>query len=255
MEHSSAKVRSGLKDLLKREKAVLAAWEGGSAATGFLDEYSDLDLLIVISDEDTEPIFKLLDGYLEDNYGIQKKFRLPEPTWHGMSQCFYLLRDFPNHFYCDICVVPASNPHKLTEPDRHGHAVVWFDKAGIYKPVVTPAEERNKLVGRVFASATAFDWLRVLELKKALARGKWISSQFNYMVFINRNLVPLLNIKYRPAKADFGINYVDREYPPEISAEISELLKVCSVEEIREKSARAINWFNELKEELAPLIN
>lgn len=51
------------------------------------------------------------------------------------------------------------------------------------------------------------------------------------------------------------MNYVDREYPPEIAAEISELLKVCSVEEIRGKSAQALNWFNELKEELAPLIN
>ena len=44
MAHSAEEIRAELKVFLEGREEVLAAWEGGSAATGWLDEYSDLDL-------------------------------------------------------------------------------------------------------------------------------------------------------------------------------------------------------------------
>ena len=127
-----------LKDLLQGIPCVVAAWEGGSAATGYLDEYSDLDLGIAIQGESADIVFTTLDEWFELKQGIARKFRMPEPAWHGMSQCFYLLHGMPPCFYCDICVVDSANPHKFTEPDRHGHAVVWFDPQGVIGTGFTP---------------------------------------------------------------------------------------------------------------------
>jgi len=37
---------SKMKKMYQEDDNILAVWEGGSAATGYLDEYSDLDLCI-----------------------------------------------------------------------------------------------------------------------------------------------------------------------------------------------------------------
>ncbi len=105
--------------------------KGGSAATGFEDEFSDLDLAIVCKDHAVEAIFSLLESWLKVNYSITRKFRVPEPSWHGFSQCFYQIENVPPLFYLDIAVIKKSLPDKFTESDRHGNAVVWFEKEKI----------------------------------------------------------------------------------------------------------------------------
>lgn len=252
MAHSAEEIRAGLKVFLEGREEVLAAWEGGSAATGWLDEYSDLDLEIVTGGSDTEPVFKLLEEYFAAQYGIERKFRMPEPAWHGMSQCFYLLRDCPAYFYCDIAVVTRENPHKFNEPDRHGHSVVWFDKAGVFKAEPTPQEAVEQLARRVWASATETDFLSRIELEKALARENWIAAYMNYWIFLNRQLVSLLNLKYRRAKADFGIRYSEREYPPAEAEKLADLLKTVCLEDIRKNYENALAWYQALIAELEP---
>ena len=248
--HSTISIKAELKDLLQGMPRVLAAWEGGSAATGYLDKYSDLDLTIVIADDDPEPVFKTLREHFSTLYGIDRQFRMPEPTWHGMSQCFYLLRDCEEFFYCDIAVVTAANPHKLTEPDRHGNALIWFDKGEMYTADNSSPEEQEKIILRILSFSVAIDFLSIIELEKALARGSWLASLSNFQTFVNRHLIPLLNIKYRPWKADFGIRYIERDYPQELVNEIQELLRYQDVDDLRHNSSKAINMYNQLKDEL-----
>lgn len=248
--HEVSILKSKLMDMLMSRGDVLAAWEGGSAATGFLDDYSDLDLCVVIKDSDVEPVFHALEEHFSDEYGILRKFRIPEPAWHGMSQCFYLLADFPECFYCDIAVVPNANPHKFTEPDRHGNAVIWFDKEGVYTAVPTPEGEVTELVKRVLKNVFALDFLTIIELRKALKRGNWIASQMNWQMFLSRCLVPLLNVRWRPCKSDFGIRYADRDYPRDVMSRLEELLRYGSVEDIATRSTEAIAWYQSLKVEL-----
>jgi hypothetical protein len=237
--------------LLKSKPEVIAAWEGGSAATGFLDEFSDLDLSIVIKEGETSAIFAALETFFTEHYSISDSFTMPEPCWHGMSQRFYLIGGMPELFYCDIAVVKAENPHKFTEPERHGNAIIWFDNANIYKPEPTPQAELDALAKRFFHIATDTAFLGIIELRKALARKNWISSQMNYNTFINRHLVILLNLKYRPEKVDFGIRYADRDYPEEVVAKLAELLRITSVKHIEANFEQALPMFESLKQELS----
>jgi predicted nucleotidyltransferase len=240
-------LKTGLKRILEEKPQVIAAWEGGSVATGYKDEYSDLDLSIVIKEGNPDDIFALLDDYLETNNGIMRRLRMPEPCWHGFSQCFYLPDNLPPLFYCDIVVIMADNPHKFTEPDRHGYPVIWFDKSGIYSAEETPQEEREKLVSRVYRMAADIDWLSIIELKKALVRNSWMGAQRNYLQFISRHLVPLLNIKYCPGRADFGMRYAERDYPPEVVKRLEYLIRISSIEDVREKLPEVLELFEELK--------
>jgi len=122
------KIVAELKDQYKNNNNILAAWEGGSAATGYLDEYSDLDLALITTDDTVENIFNLTEQFLENNYGISNKFRMPEPNWHGHSQCFYKLKQAPEFFYVDMLIEKESAENRFTETDRHGNSVIWFDK-------------------------------------------------------------------------------------------------------------------------------
>ncbi|MDD4223580.1 MAG: nucleotidyltransferase domain-containing protein [Candidatus Cloacimonetes bacterium] len=251
--NSVLELKAELKNLLMNEKDVLAAWEGGSAATGYLDEYSDLDLVIVTEEDCTEQVFSLLESYFSQSYGIERSFRLPEPTWHGMSQCFYLLKDFSACFYCDIAVVAKANPNKLTEPDRHGNAVVWFDQQAVFTAEPISEEKRMELVTRVLKSATALDFLMLAELQKSLLRNNWPAALMNWHSFLNRCLLPLLNIRHRPAKADFGIRYMEREYPPDMVSRLENYLRCASVDDISRHWATALPLYQELKTELSAL--
>ncbi len=248
-------LKSALCEILQPRDDVVAVWEGGAAATGFLDQYSDLDLLIVTSQPAADEIFALLDEHFQKSYGVRNRFRMPEPAWHGLSQCFYLLDGMPPLFYCDIAVTSADNPKKFTEPDRHGRALIWFDKTGVYSESPTPPEDIRQLGKRLWHIATDVDWLSLIELEKALARNNWIAAQMNYHMFINRHLVLLLNLKFRPAKADFGIRYAEREYPEEAATKMADLLRIASLEDIAAKLPAALDWFESLKEELAAVFD
>lgn len=248
--HDTNEVKEALKKGLISREGVLAAWEGGSAATGHADQYSDLDLIIITDEVSADILFEELKKLLKKHFGVIRQFRMPEPCWHGMSQCFYLLRDTPDFFYCDIAIASRDNPNKFTESDRHGKAIVWFDHAGIYDAAESHASDVQSRARRLFHMATDIDFLTVIELNKAIARRNWIDSLMNYIQFINRNLVILLNLKYRVAKADFGIRYAQRDYPQEVFEMLERLLRVINIEDISQKSEEAIRLFEELKQEL-----
>jgi hypothetical protein len=235
---------------LKTLEEVLAIWEGGSAATGFEDDYSDLDLSIVTRHKAGDEIFAWLDEYFEAKHGIARRFRIPEPSWHGMSQCVYLLKDSPELFYCDICAVERDNPHKLTEPDRHGQARVHYDPLHLLETKNTPQEELQAIAKKVWKSATSIDFVFEIELRKAVRRGLLIDSISVYHTFLQRCLIPLLNLKYRPYKADFGMRYIGRDYPPNAAKQVEELLHIG--DDLSLKLPILFELYQETKKELAP---
>ncbi len=248
--YSRNEILLALIDVLKNEECAIAAWEGGSAATGFVDEYSDLDLIIVSEGEDANYLFQVIDKHFELRYGIESSFRVPEPTWHKMSQCFYFLKETGDYFYCDIAIVSKSNPSKLMEQDRHGKAIVYFDKLGIYDSTPTSDHQIDQMRKRFYAIATEYEFISIRETKKALARKNWIAAHMGYLQFINRSVVILLNLKYRPQKVDFGIRYADRDYPPEEAIRLEQWLRVSSIADILAKLPEVLDVYYQLKQEL-----
>jgi len=250
MTEYKEKLTADLCEHLKTLEEVLAIWEGGSAATGFEDAYSDLDLSIVTKHKAGDDIFAVLDEILEQNHGIARRFRIPEPSWHGMSQCVYLLKDSPELFYCDICTVEQDNPHKLTEADRHGRARVHYDPLHLLETKNTPDEELQAIAKRVYISATAIDFVFEIELKKAVKRGLFIDSMSVYHTFLQRCLIPLLNLKYRPFKADFGMRYIHRDYPASAVHQVEDLLRIG--DDVSQKLPTLFELYHETKRELEP---
>lgn len=247
------RIAESLKAFLQGRDDVLAAWEGGSAATGFQDAFSDLDLAVVCRDDGVEAVIAGMDRFLSESYGVVRRFRVPEPAWHRFSQVFYMLRDTPEYYYLDAAFIRASLPDKFTGEDRHGKALVWFEKEPVVDRSPTAPEEVLARSCRLYRAVTGQDFLLITEVKKALARGLYTEAFPFYFQFVSRNLGTLLNLKHRPARGDFGVRYGYRDYPSEDAELLEALFSVNSLETLRSRFDRALARYGELVVELGAL--
>lgn len=223
-----------LKGLYKDNDNILTAWEGGSAATGYLDEYSDLDLALITTDDKVEEIFELTEQFLEGNYGISNKFRMPEPNWHRHSQCFYKLTKSPEYFYVDMLIEKESTKNRFTESDRHGKSIIWFDKKNLIDPTPTPEEEIETKCKRQYKLMSTLLPFMEMDIAKQTKRGNAIDAISIYGGLMNR-MASLLNIKYRPHKFDYGLRYYYRDLPKDEITFLEEVLFVKDLSDLKEK--------------------
>lgn len=242
-------IEDDFRNLLEPRNDVLAAWEGGSAATGYLDDYSDLDLAIVCSDDAVETVIACVDEFLEEKYGIEQRFRVPEPAWHGFSQCYYRIRNTPTYYFLDISFIQKSNPEKFTASDRHGQAVVWFEKEPVVDGTPTPGDRVTAHARRLYLRCVTMDFIFIAEVEKAIARNRFSEAFPAYFNFIARFLAVMLNLKHRPRKADFGLRYSYRDYPADDAEWVEEMFKVASLDDLNRKFVAVLKRYHELVED------
>ena len=237
-----------LYQLFYADSRIIAVWEAGSAATGYVDDVSDLDLAIVCEDDAVEHVFEVLGQALEQQYGILSSFRVPEPAWHGFSQTFYRIKNVPPLFYLDIAVLKQSLPKKMTEVDRHGIAKVWFEKKPMYEQTWTSPEEHQTRLINTLKQARSLEFVLRNEWLKALHRGNVIESYTTGLAYLQRIAAPFWNAKYRPSKVDFGLRYSERDYPNDVVQLIQSYLLSSSIEQLRENAQRILAVVDELRE-------
>ena len=141
MQVGRALILESLVKALEAEPYSLAMFENGSAAWGREDEWSDTDLNLFVEDDRVEDAFAVIERTLVSLSPIEAKWRVPEPAWHGFSQCFYQLRDAGPYLFVDFSVLRRSHGFKLPEIEPHGFARVLFDKVGM-EPAA-PAARKN----------------------------------------------------------------------------------------------------------------
>jgi len=239
-----------LKALLQENSQIIAVWEGGSAATGYLDQYSDLDLELICEDKAVEEVFKEIEIYLIENHGIARKFRIPEPAWHGHSQAFYILKNPTPPFYIDLLVIKRSSENQFLEIDRHGNPVIWFDRENLIKPTRSDPEKIALACRTSYQTNLAMFDLSAIETEKQILRKNWIDAMTNYYGLIQRRLSTMLNLKYRPAQYDFGLRYAYRAYPRDVNDRLKRLLLISDFSELENRYLEVKAWFNELAGEL-----
>lgn len=198
---------------------VQACWEGGSAATQKLDQYSDLDLRLVVADHHVDASFLEIEKALLTYSPIEYQRREPEPTWHGHSHSFYKLRDHSAYFFLDILIMKASAPDKLLDIERHGKPVIYFDKLQIIQLKSANTEEfEQKRKKRVEDLISYFPFLKIATLK-SIRRKQPLDAFARYQHLLNC-LVEVWGMKYRPLRYDFGLRYTYSDFPKAIQSKL-----------------------------------
>ncbi|MBS0191917.1 MAG: nucleotidyltransferase domain-containing protein [Phycisphaerales bacterium] len=216
-------VLQGVIPRLQSHEKVLAAWLGGSDATGRADEKSDIDLCVIAEDGSAAELRSVIETALEAVVPIRLKYDLPAPTWHGFMQSFYQLENAPEWLMVDWVLVERSQRNPWLEVERHGSPRILFDKIGIIKPVHANVEALGiAAAAKVREVAVKFPMFRHLPVK-LVERGLPVDAASFYQGLVLRPLVDLLRCLYCPERHDFGFRYLKADLPPEIYSEVEGL--------------------------------
>lgn len=232
------------------QEHILALWQGGSAAFGRADQWSDVDLHVVVQDERVFETFELAEQVLSALSPIDLKFVVPQPTWHGHHQTFYRLKDAGKFLLVDLAVMKYSNPNRFLEIEQHGQAVVHFDKADIVQaPTFDWQAHNRRLQARMPILRTMFDIFQTLTLKE-IERNNPIDALVFYQSHTLRPLVEVLRMQYQPERFDFGPRYLAYDLPAEVVSRLEKLYYPTDVQALRAAQAEAQAWFFQIADQL-----
>ena len=239
---------AALRAALEPLPGALALWEGGSAAFGRADAWSDLDLYVLAEDGDVEEVMAAVNRALAGLGPIAARRRLPEPTWHGHSQVFCRLENAPEHLVVDLVVLRRSVPDRFLEKERHGDPVIYFDRTGEIGPqaldraaFAAGAERRLEALRQEFALFQGF-------VRAEVARADPMAALAALAAYRNYTLRPLLEVvrmRHCPERYDYGPKYSRHDLPPEVVARLERLFYVPDIGGIPERQAEAEVWFAE----------
>lgn len=229
---------------------VHAMWEGGAIGYGRLDEWSDIDLYVVVDDDKVAEAFSAVEDALMSLSEISLKLDVGLTPQKGVFQAFYRLADVSEHLIIDLAVIQLSSPDKFLEPLTHGRAIFRFNKSeeirlepfdatGLQKRL----EKRVERLRQKMAMFLPF-------VQKEINRGNAIEAVENYRVVVLDSLTEMLRIRYHPAHHDFRKRYVHRELPAEVVRRLEALSFIADVDDLRNKLAEASAWFDEVSKEV-----
>lgn len=234
-----------LQTALAGQKRVRALHLGGSFASDRTDDASDIDLCATVEDDSIEETFATVERTLRSIAPIRHSFRMPEPTWHGHSQCFYALEDADPRHMIDLVVMKASATDRLLEVERHGNAVILFDHDGFIEPThIDRNALRDRMAAMLESTESRFMLFESL-VTKALDRGFVAEAIHFYTGLVWRPLVDLYRIAHCPDRFDFGARYLDRDVPPDVRATIERLALAGSADQLRSHHAEILGLFPE----------
>lgn len=239
-------ILDALKSALEPLEYVHALWEGGAAAFGRVDEWSDIDLQTLCDDDRVEDVFRVTEQTLSRLSPIDLQIRLPEPLWHGHSQTFYRLEDAGPYLLIDFVVMKMSSSNRLREQEIHGDAVVHFNKNNaLTEEHIDRDRLRATLQTRLERIRDTFEMFQTLTTKE-LHRGNLIEAVSNYHGATLRPLVEVLRMKHDPVRYNFHTRYLHYDMPDEVAERLQGLYFVTDADDLWRKHREAGEWFREV---------
>jgi hypothetical protein len=224
--------------------AVLAAWEGGSAAFGAVDGYSDIDLNVLV-DEDAslDLLYAAAEMSLEAVSPITASHFVPPGR-------YYKLRDGGEFLLVDLSFFRAGAAGHALEVERHGQARPLFDKGDWLHP--RPVDEGALAAKRDERLRELQTWFIVSQsfVRKAILRRQEVEALACFWGYTLKPLAELLRMRYCPVRWDFGTRYLDRDLPPEVYKRFRDLVFVPDLAGVEERLPKASAWGAALLQEL-----
>jgi predicted nucleotidyltransferase len=237
---------SALVEALKPLDFVQAVYEGGAAAFKRIDEWSDIDIYLIVDDDKVAEAFQAAEKALKILSPITVKLDMLKCTWPDISQAFYRLEKAPEFLLVDLAVIKSSSKEKFLQPEIHGDVLFYFNKSSTIK--VTSLDKKaftKKLCKRIDQLRAKFDMFNIF-VRKELKRGNVLEALELYHSITLATLIEILRIVHNPYHHDFKTRYIHYELPSETIENLKQLFFVKSDSELYEKYNRASAWIREL---------
>lgn len=229
---------------------VHAFYEGGAAAFDRVDEWSDIDVYIVVDDEKVEETFLVFEKALKSLSPIKQKYKLPQPPYPGVYQAFYRLENTSDFLLLDLAVLQSTSPDKFLEPEIHGNVVFYFNRSKEVRcaPLDKDALVR-KIMERIARLKARFDMFNCF-VQKEINRGNHLEALDLYHMLTLASLVEALRMRHNPVHYDFKMRYVYCELPQRTVQRLERLSFVKNSKDLQKKYREAIDWFHKVTSEI-----
>ncbi len=245
---SRSQLVSTLQVSLRGLNTVDAAWEGGSAAFGTEDEWSDVDVVAVVADDAIDAVFTQVEAALQQLSPVTLRYDTPSTV--GFAQKFYRLRDTPESLMVDLVLIRRADPLLFREVELHGHGKTWLDRRGIL--VEQHLDFQSDLAqarARVESLRSAFVMFQHL-VPKEIRRGRSVDALAFYQAMVLRPLVEALRLMHCPQRRGFGLRYLGRDLPADVVQRVESLAFVRDLHDLGLKHQAAARWFERCMEQL-----
>jgi hypothetical protein len=230
---------------------VLAVWVGGSAVTGGYDEWSDLDVELLVTPGAHEAAYQRMLAGLREDFEVDHVWEAPLDWWQDGRQCFVNHQARPGLLeeptrIVDLHLASCSDAHRHVDVRRHGTPIVLHDPDGL---VVLRHDDEAKLEA---ARAEALDQIRQRRatgewlVNRALARGHLAEAVTMFLRFGLDPLVRVLRAEQCPWRHDFGLRYLDTDLPADVAARVVALVPGAPGGDLRAQSAACFAWLDDL---------
>lgn len=235
-----------LVDSLEPLDYAYALYEGGAATFRRVDDWSDIDLYLVVDDDKVDDAFVAVECALNYLSPIEQKYEVKLPQWPGLYQFLYRLQDTTEYLLIDFVVVKLSSKEKFLEPRIHGDIVFYFNKNDIIK---APQFDRDALIRRLhdrYVSLQDRIFMFNKFVQKELNRRNYLEAIDTYFILILSPLVELLRQKYYPLHHDFKTHYIRYELPADVVDKLETLYFVKDPEDLQKKYDEATKWLHKV---------
>lgn len=232
-----------LSEGLERIDYVRAAWLGGSDTSGRTDEWSDIDLVMIVEDGRWQDCFAAVRAIVEKLGPVSHSWRMPEPAWHGHHQEFLRVTGAAPCHDLDVVVMEESTPGRFLEAERHGRPLVLFDRDGLARLAEFDRRAHEaKMAARLALLREQFPMLQVL-VSRAVLRGMPAEAAALYQRMTLAPLIELLRMRHAPDRYDFGPRYLDRDLPPDLRDAVEALALPADLAELEAMQRKAVALF------------
>ncbi len=237
-------IRDHLTALLVAREHVRAAWEGGSAAFGQSDQWSDVDLVAVVADDEVAATFEALERGLEELGGVAAVWQVPEPTPHGHAQRLYRLKDANSFAIVDVVVQKLSAGQRFLDARRHGTPRILVGRDGLIRdaPPEQTADRLADALAQVAARRPVLDSFVLKEIRR--------ERPLDALTFFHRfelaPLITLLRARHCPERFDFGMRYLAEDLPADVHDRLLEQAWPPSFRELEACSDGVRAWIDDL---------
>jgi hypothetical protein len=241
------RISRAVTEALRPLPTVFAGWEGGSAAFGAVDAYSDIDLEYLVADDAS---FDTLYASAERAIETVSPITASHTPLLGR---YYKLKDGGDFLLVDLIFFRVGGADHYLEVERHGDKLPLFDKGGwLRRNPLAEGELALKQDERYRELQTWFPMSQVF-VRKAILRGQHVEAVNAFWACTLKPLAELLRMRHCPARWDFGVRYLDRDLPPAVYAQVRDLAFIRDLEDLNDKLARATAWGAALLQELDPV--
>jgi len=223
-----------------------ALYEGGAIAFNRLDEWSDVDLYLVVDDDRVDEAFLVTEKALKTLTPIKQKYEVKQLPWPGVSQVFYKLVGASEYLLIDFAVLKLSTPERFLEPEIHGEAVFYFNKRDRIKVASLDNDRlRKTLQEKLPRLGDRFAMFNIF-VQKEINRGNYVEALSLYHSLTLGSIADALRIRYSPFHHDFKTRYIQYELPKEIIKRLENLYFVRDREDLEKKYGEATEWLKEM---------